>query len=247
MAARPPAAAENGEPMPLLSAAASAWGMALSRDQERAFAWYRDELLRWNQRLNLTAIRVPEEVERRLFVESLALANLLPTAGRLADVGSGAGFPGLPIKIALPHLRVTLIEATGKKCSFLRHVVAELGLSDVEVVAERAEAVGHDPHHREGYDAVTARAVAALPALLELCLPLCKLGGVLVAPKGQRTTNDMEQARDAATQLGGAPPGLRAITIPGSRQQMLVVLVEKGRPTPHAFPRRPGLPAKRPL
>jgi 16S rRNA (guanine527-N7)-methyltransferase len=156
--------------------------VALTAGQVEAFGRYRDELLDWNRRVNLTAIREPSAVERLHFVDSLAcLLEPVPEGASLLDVGAGAGFPGLPLKIARPDLRLTLLEATGKKARFLEHVVSALALAGVSVVNERAET--YAASGREAFDFVVARALAGLAALLELTLPFCRVGGVVLAPK----------------------------------------------------------------
>lgn len=234
---------------PLLAHAAAAWGIPLDDRQLAAFARYRAALLERNQRVNLTGVRDPDEQERRLFVESLALATLLPgDVATLADVGSGAGFPGLALAIALPHLRVALIEATLKKCRFLEEVAGELGLGGrAQVLPRRAEEVGRDAAHRERYDVVAARAVAPLPTLLELCAPLCRVGGLVLAPKGARAEEEIAASANACARLGLAAPGLRAVGLPGCGGATRVVVVRKEAATPPGYPRRVGLPAQRPL
>jgi len=157
-------------------------GLEADSDRLRLFETYRDELIRWNQRVNLTSIVDPVEVEKRHFLDSLTLLYALPDrtesgAGiSIIDVGSGAGFPGIPVKLLLPEARITLLEATGKKVSFLSHIVSLLGLNGVEVLHGRAEDVARLPAYREQYDVAVARAVAALPTLAELCLPFIRVG-----------------------------------------------------------------------
>ncbi|MBX5492088.1 MAG: 16S rRNA (guanine(527)-N(7))-methyltransferase RsmG [Chloroflexi bacterium] len=242
--------------MELLAAGAAALGLPLTETQRARFERYRAALLAWNARVNLTAIVEPEAVERLHFLDSLTCtlpllarwgtAAAIPSL-RVIDVGSGAGFPGLPLKIALPQLRLTLLEATGKKAAFLTHVVAELGLTDVAVVAERAEVIGHHPAHREAYDVALARAVAALPALLELTLPFLRVGGVLIAPRKGELAAELAAAAPALAALGGAARPLVPITLPALADGRALVVVDKVAPTPAAYPRRPGVPAKRPL
>jgi 16S rRNA (guanine527-N7)-methyltransferase len=243
-------------PLPTLMAGASALGLALGPAQVEAFVRYREYLLCWNRRVNLTAIVAPEAVEVLHFLDSLTCAlPLLQRWGegtaipplRCIDVGSGAGFPGLPLKIALPQLQMVLLEATAKKAAFLTAIVAELGLSGVEVVAERAEAFAHVPAHREAYDAAFARALAPLPTLFELTLPFLRLGGLLVAPRKGDVAAELAAAAYACEVLGGGAPAVVPVTVPPLADGRVLVVVEKARRTPPAYPRRPGLPAKRPL
>jgi 16S rRNA (guanine527-N7)-methyltransferase len=240
----------------ILAEGAAALGLPLRPEQLAAFARYRDELLAWNRRVNLTSINEPAEVETRHFLDSLTCAAaLLARWGaalpmlplRCIDVGSGGGFPGVPLKLALPRLRVTLLEATGKKAEFLDHLIAALALSGVDAVAERAETLGHAPEHRESYDAVFARALAPLPALLELTLPFLRVGGLLVAQRRGDLADEIAAAAFACETLGGAPPTVVPVTVPPLDDGRALVVVEKAAATPSAYPRRPGVPAKRSL
>jgi 16S rRNA (guanine527-N7)-methyltransferase len=233
--------------MDLLQTTAAAWGLALSDEQLAQLSLYADELLRWNDQLNLTAVTSRDAVITRHFLDSLrcALSWGDPPAS-LADIGSGAGFPGLPLKILRPNLRLTLVESIEKKAQFLRHMVATLGLADVQVLAARAEAIGHDPEHRERYEAVAARAVADLRVLAEYCLPLVAPGGRLLAPKGPHGADEAALAARAIEELGGRLLAVEPVTLPGEPDRTLVV-IEKVRPTPARYPRRAGVPSKRPL
>jgi 16S rRNA (guanine527-N7)-methyltransferase len=179
-----------------------------------------------------------------LVADSLVLLPFLGQARRVVDVGSGGGLPGLPLKIARPELEVTLIEADQAKAAFLVQAAARLGLRGVEVLAVRAEEAGRDARHREAYDVAVARAVAALPALVELCLPLVRVGGRLLA---QKTSGDeVAAAARALEMLGGEVVGVEAAAS-SARDKGVVVIVAKVRPTPDAYPRRSGIPAARPL
>lgn len=179
-----------------------------------------------------------------LVEDSLVLLEHLGTAVRVVDVGSGSGLPGLPLKIARPDLAVTLVEADQSKAAFLVQACAALGLRDVEVIARRAEDVGRDPQYREVFDVAVARALAPMPVLVELCLPLVRVGGRLLAQKTK--AEDVDAARHAIALLGGSLVGVTAAPS-GVRQKGTVVIVDKVRPTPDAYPRRPGVPARKPL
>ena len=241
----PPAAPWDG-----LAAAAARAGVVLDAEQLARFDVYRRLLLEWNARFNLTAVTDPIEVERRLFLDALLLVPTvdgLVAAGdrdppRLVDVGSGAGVPGLPLKIARPRLDVTLIEATGKKARFLAHVIAELGLGGAFAVHGRAEELAHDPAHRAAYDQATARAVASLPALLELCVPLLRVGGHALFPKGAAIAGELAAGERAAPLVGARVRSAEPVA-PGT----CLVTVAKVAPTPRRFPRRAGIPAREPL
>lgn len=165
---------------------------------------------------------------------------------RLIDIGTGAGFPGLPLKILHPDIQLTLVESTAKKAVFLRHIVGLLELNEVEIIAARAETIGQDQQHREQYDVVVARAVAELGILAEYCLPLCRIGGRFLAPKGAIIRDEAQAARQAITRLGGRLVGIEPVELPGLAARSLVV-VEKIAPTPPAYPRAAGMPAKHPI
>ncbi len=225
------------------------FGISLSRRQVEAFAAYGAELAEWNARFNLTAITNPADVEIRHFLDSLALVPFLGrgASGRLIDVGTGAGFPGLPLRIACPSLRVTLIEATGKKAEFCRHVVGLLGLEGIEVLHARAEDVGQDPEHRQRYDVAVARAVAAMPVLAEYLLPLVRLGGQAIAQKGESGPAEAHGAEVAIRLLGGRLRQVTPVELPGVAEARYLVVVEKVAATPSIYPRRAGLPVRHPL
>jgi 16S rRNA (guanine527-N7)-methyltransferase len=205
-----------------------------------------------NKRVNLTRITNPAEFEVRHVLDSLSAATPLLdrlVAGeslRLVDVGSGGGMPGLPLKIAFPLLRVTLVESVNKKADFLRRTVTDLGLSDVEVVAQRAELAARSLEHRDMYDWATARALGALPVVVELCAPFLMPGGLLVAQRSGDLDADLLAAAPAFKALrlwSRTPVYLEIPSLPGHG----LVVGEKYAPTPEAYPRRPGLPRKRPL
>lgn len=238
--------------MELLAKGASTLGIALSKEQLQQFETYYSALSRAN--VNVTSVRDYEGVQQRHFLESLAVLaalrqrGLIPEDARrsLLDVGSGGGFPGLPMKIAAPELRLTLLEATTRKAAFLSSTIAELRLADAAVICERAETAAHDPSQRESYEVVTARAVAALPALVELTLPFLKIGGYLAAMKGSEAESEVALAGRALELCGGRVVETVALRGRGAPVPTLV-LVEKVASTPDAYPRRPGIPTKRPL
>ena len=180
-------------------------GLRLSRAQLSALSLYERELVDWNTRFNLTAIRDPQEIHIKHFLDSLTclVAFRESPLGRLIDVGTGAGFPGIPLKIIYPKMHLTLVESVGKKAEFCRHVVKILDLQGVEVVQERAEVLGQDPAHREQYDWAVARAVAILPVLAEYLLPLVRVGGSMLAMKGESGPAEAHTAEHAMRVLGG--------------------------------------------
>lgn len=228
---------------------AAAFGLTLTPTQTQQFEQYLALLLAWNERMNLTAIREPAEIVTRHFVDSLtcALATADLNGLDLIDVGTGAGFPGLPLKILYPALRLTLVDSVAKKGDFLRQVVAELGLTEVQIITERAEALGRLPQHRGQYDWAVARAVAELRVLLEYLLPLCRPAGQVLAQKGESAAQEVSEAANALHLLGGVVRSLQPVHLPGRAQPHYLVLVAKVAATPDRYPRRVGIPGKRPL
>jgi 16S rRNA (guanine527-N7)-methyltransferase len=235
--------------LPHLIEGARQLGLSLTAGQVALFARYQELLLEWNQHINLTAITDPAGIQVRHFLDSLSctLAMTYRPGQWLVDVGTGAGFPGIPLKIYYPDLRLTLVESVAKKARFLTAVVAELGLVQVDIVTERAELLGQNPEHRERYDWVVARAVAEMRVLVEYLLPLCRPGGHVLAQKGGGAPEETAAAVRAITLLGGALPRYQTIQLPGLADAHHLVIIEKQTPTPPQFPRRTGIPSKRPL
>jgi len=223
----------------------------LAPGQVEAFRTYYQELIAERPRAGLTSLTDSEAVQRRHFLESLALLRALEDAGAFGataiDIGTGAGFPGLPIKIVRPALTLTVVEATGKKAAFLRRLVQRLALADVMVVQARAEELARDRAHRSAYHLALARAVAPLRVLVELALPFLRLGGYLATPKGSRAPAEVREAVAALQACGGRLELLRPLDLPDPGPIPTLVLVRKVAETPERFPRRPGIPAKRPL
>ena len=236
-----------------LAAGAAELGIGLTPEQVEQFRVFQAELIDWNQRMNLTSIVEPREIEIRHFLDSLTvLAGLydspaLGQAARLIDVGSGAGLPGIPLAIVVPTLRVTLLEATQKKCRFLDHIVDTLDLPNAEVRCGRAEELAHLPDLRAAFNVAVVRAVGGLAALVEMCLPFLRVGGRMIAQKKLGVENEVVAATRAVATLGGrlAPPIVVRVPFLDERRQLIVV--EKVRPSPSAYPRRPGRPATSPL
>ena len=237
--------------MRILADGAKRLRIGLRPGQLEKFRTYLDELKTSRPRLSLTALTDPEAVQRRHFLEPLALLAALEEIDALGetaiDIGSGAGFPGLPIKIVRPALNLTLLEANAKRAAFLERLVQRLSLEQVTVVNDRAEEVAHNPEHREAYELVLARAVAPLPTLVELTLPFLRLGGVLAAPKGSDAPREVREAAAALRACGGHVESIHPLHIPDAETSPTLVIVRKVSDTPQRFPRRTGIPAKRPL
>lgn len=244
-------AEETKDPMHVLIRGAAALGLDLSPQQVEQFRLFQESLLDWNRRINLTSIDDPSEVQRLHFLDSLTLCQAMPqaTSGglRVLDVGTGAGFPGLPVKLAMPSASLALIESTGKKVRFLEHLIGLLRLDDVEIYQGRAEDLAHVPGLRSAFDVVTARGLASLNVLAELTLAFCRVGGRVLLPKKGRLDREMWQARGALQTLGGRLVESRPVTLEGLRDDRCILVIEKERETPSQYPRRPGIPHKRPL
>ncbi len=235
----------------ILSDGASELGIELSKEQSERFQRFYEVLTDWAQRVSLTTVHDEEGIQRRHFLESAALIPILEQEGfslddkSLIDVGSGAGIPGVPLKILVPSMRLTIIEAKQRKVEFLSALVEELGLDEVTILSRRAEESGRDPNHREQHDFAVAKALSPLRTLLELTLPFLRMGGLLLAPKGRETEAEVKEARTALETLNGALRAVEPLPLTDPPQQ--VILVDKDLPIPVRFPRRPGVPAKRPL
>ena len=234
----------------LLAKGAAEIGVALDGVQLERFDRYFHEMLKWSSRVNLTSVTKWESVQTTHFLDSLTVSRAAPSgdmlSGRLLDVGSGAGFPGVPLKIAFPHLQVTLIESRGKKTAFLRRL-AEVLEVELDVRTGRAESLAHRPDLRGRFDLVTSRAVGSLSVLAELCLPFCRIGGMAIAQKKGNVDGELEEAGYAIEAVGGRCKGVEEVPSSLLDDRRRLVLMEKVQPTPPRYPRRSGVPAKRPL
>ena len=214
-----------------------------------ALITYEKELLEWNQKFNLTAIRDVESIRTKHFLDSFScvLAWKAAPPNSLIDIGTGAGFPGMPLKILYPNLKLILVESVGKKAMFCQHIVRVLGLEHVDVIKARAEDVGQDTSHREKYDWAVARAVANLNVLSEYLLPLLRIGGTMLAQKGESGPAEAQSAEKAMKLLGGNLRELIHVNLPGVAEDRYLVLVDKIAGTHPKYPRKAGVPGKEPL
>ncbi len=220
----------------------------VSEQQVEQFFLYRRELVEWNGRFNLTAITDPGEILVKHFFDSLSLLRVYEREeARVLDIGTGAGFPGLPLRIVRPHWRVVLLEATGKKVTFLRHMIELLRLNGVEAIQGRAEELAHERAYRGAFDMVTARAVAALPVLLEYAAPFCRVGGRMVFPKKGELVGELAQGNAAARRLGAVLKDDVAVGLPGLADGRRLLVYEQVRPCPQQYPRSGSVMAKKPL
>lgn len=213
------------------------------------FETYAALMTEWNERINLTNITKLEDIRIKHFLDALSVLTLpnLPTKAMVLDMGTGAGVPGLPLKIACPDWSVTLMDATRKKIDFLNLVIETLMLSDIQAVQMRAEEAGQDVHHRETYDLVLARSVARMPTLAEYLLPLCKMGGLCIAMKGETANTELNDAKFALQTLGGELESVHEVHLPNVEHTHYLACIRKVRRTPRKYPRRTGLPSKTPL
>lgn len=221
-------------------------GRRLSERQIGQFCQYGEMLLNWNQRLNLTAITEPQEVMLKHFVDSLLLDPAIE-GGRLADIGTGAGFPGIPLKIVRPELSLVLIDAVAKRLTFLQAVVKDLSLTNVEFIHGRAEDVGRQKAYRAGFDTVVSRALARLPVLLEYCMPFVRRGGICLLPKGRKVQEEVQAAQNALALLGGQVCGTEAFDLGEDIGTRFILKIRKVQDTAQEYPRRAGTPEKKPL
>jgi 16S rRNA (guanine527-N7)-methyltransferase len=233
----------------LIQDARTLFNVHLTARQVMSLITYEKELIEWNQKFNLTAIRDSESIRVKHFLDSFScvLAWKASPPLRLIDVGTGAGFPGIPLKIIYPTTQVTLVESVGKKAMFCQHLISKLGLEGIEVVQTRAEDIGQNPEHREAYDWAVARAVANLNVLSEYLLPLAKVGGHVLAQKGESGPAEAQSAEKAMKILGGKLKQLIPVNLPGVADDRFLVVIDKVAATPGNYPRKAGIPAKTPL
>lgn len=233
----------------LVQDAQTLFNVHITPRQVMMFTTFEKELLEWNQKFNLTAIRDVESIRTKHFLDSIScvLAWKSTPPSHLIDVGTGAGFPGIPLKILYPNLRLTLAESVGKKVKFCEHIVQVLGLEQVEVIQARAEDLGQEAKHREKYDWAIARAVANLSVLSEYLIPLVKISGTVLAQKGESGPAEAQSAEHAMKVLGGKLKQLIPVNLPGVVDDRYLILVDKVAATPPRYPRKPGIPTKQPL
>ena len=235
--------------IPYLENVFTEMGLTFTDEQMELFAKYDDFLIDYNTKINLTRIIDPREVAVKHFGDSLTLLtqDVLPQGASIADVGTGAGFPGIPLAISRPDLQITLMDSLRKRIEFLRELIQALGITNVTLVWGRAEELGQNPQYRDRFDIVIARAVAPLRVLVELCLPLTKTNGVFLAMKGPKAEEEVEAATNALKIIGGKLIGTRIVVLPLLKEMRTLVHILKNRPTPREYPRKAGTPERQPI
>lgn len=224
-------------------------GITLSSKQLEQYETYFQTLVEWNEKMNLTAITDKPEVYLKHFFDSISASFYFDFTKpiHLCDVGAGAGFPSIPIKIAFPNLHITIVDSLNKRIQFLEHLARELKLENVRFIHDRAETFGQNKDHRESYDVVTARAVARLSVLSELCMPLVKVGGTFIAMKAAHAKEELDVGKKAIAVLGGKIEEIFSFTLPIEESERNILLIKKEKPTPKKYPRKPGTPNKTPI
>ena len=219
----------------------------LDDKQLRDFYEYMKNLLEWNEKINLTAITDPKEIIIKHFIDSLTIMQYTKEKDKIIDIGTGAGFPGVPIKIAKENVKITLVDSLNKRINFLNETIEKLELKNIETVHSRAEECGKNKQYRENYDIAVSRAVARLNVLVEYLLPTVKVGGCCICMKGPDCKEEINQARTAIDILGGKIKTVEEFTIPDTDLKRTIIIIEKIKNTPSKFPRKAGIPAKTPL
>jgi 16S rRNA (guanine527-N7)-methyltransferase len=224
-------------------------GITLSEKQLNQFEMYFETLVEWNEKMNLTAITDKAEVYLKHFYDSITASFYFDFTKpfHLCDVGAGAGFPSIPLKIVFPHIEVTIVDSLNKRISFLNHLANELKLENVHFIHDRAETFGVNPLYRENFDVVTARAVARMSVLSELCLPLVKVGGHFIAMKAAHANDELANGKKAITTLGGRLEEMFTFTLPMEESERNILIIKKEKQTPKKYPRKPGTPGKTPI
>ena len=221
--------------------------ISLTQKQIEQFYDYMNLLLEWNEKFNLTAITKPEEIILKHFIDSIIPINNIKKDSKIVDIGTGAGFPGIPLKIVRPDLKITLVDSLNKRISFLEEVIKKLQLEEIEAIHARAEEFGRNKNKRESFDIATSRAVANMSVLVEYLLPLVKLGGHCILLKGSQIEEEVEKSQKALTVLGGKVEKLDCFELPMTDIKRNIIYLLKEKNTPYKYPRKPGMPAKSPI
>lgn len=218
-----------------------------SVEQLEQFFAYMNLLIEWNEKMNLTAIVEPNEIILKHFIDSITILKEIDNNSKIIDVGTGAGFPGVPLSIMNPTLKITLADSLNKRLIFLQEVVNQLGLKNIEIIHARAEELGKNKKYRENFDAATSRAVANLSTLSEYLIPLVKVGGKIISMKAGGAQEEIEAAKKAIKILGGKIEGIEEFKLPQTEIERTIILIKKEEHTPNKYPRKAGVPSKEPI
>ena len=218
-----------------------------NKKQEENFNKYMDLLLEWNEKINLTAITDKDEIILKHFIDSLTIEKYIKDNDKVIDLGTGAGFPGIPLKIKNESIDITLVDSLNKRVNFLNEVIKELNLKNITAIHSRIEDLAHDKNYREKYDVVTSRAVANMSTLVEYMLPFAKIGGICICMKGPNVDEELENAKGAIKKLGGKIEKVESLTLPDSDIERNIVIIKKISQTDKKYPRKAGTPSKDPL
>lgn len=219
----------------------------LQKEQLEQFFTYKELLIEWNKKMNLTAIEQEEDIITKHFIDSLSIASYIPDTAKVIDIGTGAGFPGIPLKILKKDLSITLLDSLNKRITFLEEVIRNLSLENIQAVHARAEELAHEEEYREQYDIAVSRAVAPMHTLLEYMLPYVKIGGKCICMKGPNLQEESKDLQNCLETLGGKIEKIEEIVLPETEIKRNIMLIKKENKTPKKYPRNPGMPSKKPL
>ena len=222
-------------------------GYTLQEEQLEQFFTYKELLIEWNKKMNLTAIEQEEDIITKHFIDSLSIASYIPDTAKVIDIGTGAGFPGIPLKILKKDLSITLLDSLNKRITFLEEVIQNLSLENIQAVHARAEELAHKEEYREQYDIAVSRAVAPMHTLLEYMLPYVKIGGKCICMKGPNLQEESKDLQNCLETLGGKIEKIEEIVLPETEIKRNIMLIKKENKTPKKYPRNPGMPSKKPL
>lgn len=222
-------------------------GYNLQEEQLEQFFTYKELLIEWNKKMNLTAIEQEEDIITKHFIDSLSIASYIPDTAKVIDIGTGAGFPGIPLKILKKDLSITLLDSLNKRITFLKEVIRNLSLENIQAVHARAEELAHKEEYREQYDIAVSRAVAPMHTLLEYMLPYVKIGGKCICMKGPNLQEESKDLQNCLETLGGKIERIEEIVLPETEIKRNIMLIKKENKTPKKYPRNPGMPSKKPL